>query len=245
MAENSVEKAASIGPAPVSAMVAVVKDIFALLRDFTLFGAAVLLMLFPTTFNSVLTNAGFEEGTFAGLKWKRQLVESDTKIQVAQDTITTLQARNTDLLKALTDAKPGTVNVQQKSELTRLETESKNADESVSQVQASLNATLANNDPLVEKARTAVQVETLPSPAYCYQVDRIKPGRQRFSIHCHSSQSNCETARGPNPRYKQSECAKMTNLNQIAWKPRHPGFMGSWFEFQRESFDPPFPKVEK
>jgi hypothetical protein len=78
---------------PVSAAVALAKDIFALLRDSSLFAVAFLLLAFPATFNAILTSAGFEEGSFAGLKWKRQLFDTDTSLRTAQETIVSLRAQ--------------------------------------------------------------------------------------------------------------------------------------------------------
>src|SRR5229473_515359 len=59
-----------------TAGVALAKDLFAFLRDSSLFAVALLLLVFPATFNAVLTSAGFEEGSFAGLKWKRQFYDT-------------------------------------------------------------------------------------------------------------------------------------------------------------------------
>jgi hypothetical protein len=50
-----------------SKLVALGKDLVALLRDLVLFVLALLLLFFPATLNNVLTNAGFEEGSFVGL----------------------------------------------------------------------------------------------------------------------------------------------------------------------------------
>ena len=46
------------------------KDLFALLRDFSLFLLAALLLLFPAQLNDILMRAGFEEGSVVGFKWK-------------------------------------------------------------------------------------------------------------------------------------------------------------------------------
>ena len=223
--------------------VAIAKDAFALLRDFALFAVAILLLIFPATFNSILTNAGFEEGSFAGLKWKRQFYDTDTALRTAQDTITSLQAQNSDLLKALTESKSGAPDLTQREELAKLASASRATTEAAKQVQVSVGATLATNEPLVEKARAVISVDAPPSTAFCYQEDRLQPGAQRYSVHCHTTLAKCESARGPNPRTKQSVCAEV-NLSGIQWKPRHPGWMGSWFEFRSEPFGTPFPTLQ-
>jgi hypothetical protein len=237
VAENS-----SNAPLSLASGVAVAKDIFALLRDLSLFAVAFLLLVFPGTFNAILTNAGFEEGSFAGLKWKRQFVDTDTALRTAQDTITSLQAQNADLLKALGDVETRAGDAEQKEALTRLRLEGQKTAEAAKQVQASVSATLSTNDPLIEKARTAKLADVPPSPAYCYQEDRLQTGSQRYSVHCHATLARCEAARGPNPRTRQSPC-EAVDLDDARWAPRHPGWMGSWYEFRNEPFGPPFPQV--
>ncbi|MFN2202257.1 MAG: hypothetical protein ACK2UO_13685 [Caldilineaceae bacterium] len=225
-----------------SAGIATAKDLFALLRDSTLFIAALLLLVFPATFNAILTNAGFEEGSFAGLKWKRQFYDTDTALRTAQDTITSLQAQNADLLKALKEQPTAVASVQQREDLAKLEQANEAAAEAAKQVQDSVGATLASNAPLVEKARSVLATDTPPSVGYCYQEDKRVPGTQQYSVHCHTTLERCQTARGPNPRTTQSACVEV-NLAGAPWKPRHPGWMGSWFEFRSEPFGAPFPQL--
>jgi hypothetical protein len=208
----------------------------------SLFAAALLLLVFPATFNSILTNAGFEEGSFAGLKWKRQFFDTDTALRAAQNTITTLQSQNADLLKALADAETPAGDAKQKEELARLRLESQKSAEAVKQVETSVSATLATNEPLIEKARLAKATDLPPSPAYCYQEDRLGTGPQRYSVHCHATLAYCEVARGPNPRTKQSPCVAVA-VDSAQWTPRHPGWMGSWYEFRAEPFGAPFPQI--
>jgi hypothetical protein len=228
---------------PLASGVAIAKDAFALLRDCALFAAAILLLVFPATFNSILTNAGFEEGSFAGLKWKRQFYDTDTALRTAQDTITSLQAQNAELLKAITESKSGTLDAKQRDELEKLASASRATTEAAKQVQASVGATLATNEPLVDKARAVISADAPPSSAFCYQEDKLQAGAQRYSVHCHTTLAKCESARGPNPRTKQSVCAEV-NLSGVQWKPRHPGWMGSWYEFRSEPFAAPFPMLQ-
>src|SRR6266568_1641393 len=86
------------------------KDVVTLLRDAMLLLMAVLLVKWPGTFNNILVNAGFEEGSFAGLKWKKKLSQSDTELVSAQSTIADLKVQNEKLTKALADAKPNNSN---------------------------------------------------------------------------------------------------------------------------------------
>jgi hypothetical protein len=88
-----------------SAVVSLGKDAVALLRDGALFVLAALLIVFPNTFNAILVNAGFEEGSVVGFKWKSKLVESDRTLQKAKATIDELQGKNDQLVAALAEAK--------------------------------------------------------------------------------------------------------------------------------------------
>ena len=74
MADANNSSEAQAEQSQITAAIDVAKNLFALLRDIALAALAVLLLVFPTTFNDRLTQAGFEEGSFAGLKWKAKLV---------------------------------------------------------------------------------------------------------------------------------------------------------------------------
>jgi hypothetical protein len=231
------ERTATGRSSRVASGVAVAKDVFSLLRDSVLFTAALLLLIFPATFNGILTDAGFEEGSFAGLKWKRQFFDTDAALRTAGDTIASLQNQNGDLLKALADAGARDGDATRKAELSKLRLEGRQTAEAAAQVQQSVRATLATNAPLVEKARPTT-TDLPPSQAYCYQ----EYDGERYSLHCHTTQARCDTARGPNPRTKQSSCEAVT-LDGAKWAPRHPGWMGSWYEVRLEPFGTPFPQI--
>src|ERR1041384_8251497 len=86
-----------------SKFIAMGKDSVALLRDLVLFILVLLLLFFPTTFNNLLTNAGFEEGSFVGFKWKPKLLTSDAALKEAQTLITDLREQNGKMSKVLAD----------------------------------------------------------------------------------------------------------------------------------------------
>src|SRR5262245_31809255 len=88
----------------VSRFIGIGKDLVSLLRDGALFVLALLLVAFPGQFNTILVNAGFEEGSVVGFKWKSKLVESNQVLQEAQTQIVTLQGENDKLLKELAAA---------------------------------------------------------------------------------------------------------------------------------------------
>ena len=73
------------------------KDLVAMLRDAMLLLIAVLLIGWPQTINNILVEAGFEEGSFAGLKWKAKLTQSDETLLKAQATIADLIEQNEKL----------------------------------------------------------------------------------------------------------------------------------------------------
>ncbi|MEM6987193.1 MAG: hypothetical protein AAF499_11710 [Pseudomonadota bacterium] len=82
------------------------KDLITLLRDGALLLAFALLFFFPIQFNTILTDAGFEEGSFAGLKWRRDLKTTTDQLAEANARIDALQAENTALAESLRNAQP-------------------------------------------------------------------------------------------------------------------------------------------
>jgi hypothetical protein len=86
-----------------TAAISLGKDFVSLLRDEALFVLAVLLVAFPGQFNSLLVDAGFEESSLVGSKWRSKLVESNHALQEAQATISDLQQKNDELAKALAE----------------------------------------------------------------------------------------------------------------------------------------------
>lgn len=138
-----------------SALVSLGKDFVALLRDLALFVLAVLLLVFPSAFNTVLTNAGFEEGSLVGFKWKSKLIQSDTALKDAQATITDLKAQLDKTSQALADTQAKLNDPSLKDQIAKLEVENKQADIASSKVAASVATTIASNAAFVEKAQNA------------------------------------------------------------------------------------------
>lgn len=102
---NQSQSEPSVETSFVSRIISVGKDLVALLRDSTIFILTVLLIVFPSKFNSILVAAGFEEGSFVGLKWKSNLEVTNEQLDQASEQITVLQSKNDELLKALDVAK--------------------------------------------------------------------------------------------------------------------------------------------
>src|SRR5437588_823927 len=130
-----------------------VKDLVALLRDCGLFVLVLLLLVFPMTFNSVLTRAGFEEGSLVGFKWKSKLVESDQALKEARATITDLKTQLSKTSQALADAQAKLNDPSLKETLVSLEKENKQLNATSSRVETSVANTIASSAPLVEKAQ--------------------------------------------------------------------------------------------
>lgn len=142
---------------PVERFVGVGKDVVVLLRDAALLGLAALLLLFPSSFNDLMVNAGFEEGSIVGFKWKAKLLESDGALKEAQATIAGLKAQLEKTTRALAGAQASTDDEALKSSISRLEAESRQVSASSTQVAQSVRSTIASNAALVEKAQSGVR----------------------------------------------------------------------------------------
>ena len=137
-------------------LIGVGKDAVALLRDLALFVLALLLVIFPTTFNGVLTKAGFEEGSLVGFKWKSKLVESDAALKEARTTITDLKTQLDKTSQALVQAQARLNDPSLKDTLAKLDEENKKLKAASAEVEVSIANTIASNASLVEKAQTAL-----------------------------------------------------------------------------------------
>ncbi len=131
------------------------KDLVAVVRDTAILALGILLILFPTKFNDLLVNAGFEEGNVVGFKWKAKLVESDQALKEAQANITDLAAQNEKLTKALYDVQSKSIDSIEKQRLIELEEENKRLKITSARVEANIQTTIAGNAALVEKAQTS------------------------------------------------------------------------------------------
>jgi hypothetical protein len=129
------------------------KDLVALLRDLALFVLALLLLVFPSTFNNVLSSAGFEEGSFVGFKWKPKLLDSDAALKEAQALITDLRDQNGKMAKALNEVQNKTNDPALKEQLAKLEEANKQLSAASTKVENSVATTIASNASLVEKVQ--------------------------------------------------------------------------------------------
>ncbi|SAL72770.1 Patatin-like phospholipase [Caballeronia terrestris] len=82
-----------------------------------------------------------------------------------------------------------------------------------------------------------------PDSAYCYQEDVRKDGPGRYGVHCHTTRSACESARGPNATRQQSACVA-TDLSAAEGIRYLRGWAGSWYALAAQPFKSPFPPLE-
>lgn len=145
--KGSVEQAISIG-----------KDLFALLRDSSLFVLAILLVFFPTKLNEVLTSAGFEEGSIVGFKWKAHLLDTDDALKAANATIETLQAQLIQANDTLAAANSAVSAGDLKERIKRVEKSGREVAAASVGATAAARSTIASNATLVERAQQSVAV---------------------------------------------------------------------------------------
>lgn len=132
------------------------KDLIGMLRDAMLLVMAVLLIVWPQTINDILVAAGFEEGSFAGMKWKAKLAEADEVLLKSQATISDLRDQNEKLNNTLVEVKPQIASTEVKADIERLEQINSDLNARSAQVQAIVDSTTSTNAMLIQK----IQVST-------------------------------------------------------------------------------------
>lgn len=137
--------------------IAIGKDLFALLRDSSLFLLALLLIFFPVKLNSVLTNAGFEEGSIVGFKWKKQLVDTDDALKSAKATIEALQEQLKQANDALANVVVAVPSGELKQKTQQVERAGRDAILAAEGATEAAGSTIAANASLVERAQMTIQ----------------------------------------------------------------------------------------
>jgi len=135
------------------------KDLFALLRDGSLFLLALMLIFFPKSLNEVLTNAGFEEGSIVGFKWKARLVETDDALKAANTTIESLQQQlkqSNDALAAATAAVPAG---ELREKIQQVEQSGRDVAAATADARQMVVAAIDANALLVEKAQAGLPAD--------------------------------------------------------------------------------------
>ncbi|UWQ38565.1 hypothetical protein K3552_06045 [Leisingera aquaemixtae] len=215
--------------------VSVLKDLVVLLRDLSVIALFAVFLLFPQRLNAILVSAGFEEGSFAGFKWKSKLVEYDATVAELQTALAEAQKVNARLTEALQAAETGPA----EAGSTELQREAELVQQDAAAALETASRTVAGNLQLVEQARAQLQEEAL---RYCYQEDSGKPGPRAFLVACHSTPERCERAK-VNPATRSSPCVAL-DMNTAPWQPSPGGFWGSLFQYGAAPLAAPFPQVE-
>jgi Sec-independent protein translocase protein TatA len=136
--------------------IAIAKDVFALLRDGSLFLLAILLLFFPTKLNNVLTSAGFEEGSIVGFKWKARLVETDDALKSANVTIESLRAQLKQANDTLAAANAAVPSGELKERIQRVEQAGRDVAASSDGATDAARTTIAANAPLVDRVQQSI-----------------------------------------------------------------------------------------
>jgi hypothetical protein len=222
--------------------IAVAKDVFSLLRDSFVFFGLVMLLVFPVALNKILNSAGIVEFNAGFAVWKNSLVTTDAQLKVANDTITSLRATQDKLLAALAVTNAGKPSPAQQSAIAAVRASVQTNDVAARQVQANVQATLRANASLVAKEAPPAATASAP-PGICYQErDPRQPPDKLYSVHCHATKAQCDTARGPNAKTVQTQCVAVA-VSDAQWSPTHGGFLGAWFEYRAQPFPAPFPQL--
>jgi hypothetical protein len=153
MSENKSEPKKGLGDRAANS-VSLGKDLVALLRDSALFILALLLLFFPAAFNTILTKAGFEEGSLVGFKWKAKLIDADAALKEARVIIADLKSQLEKTSLALSEAQRSPNDPSVRERLVKLQEENKQLNATTTKVEASVATTIASSAQLVEKAQT-------------------------------------------------------------------------------------------
>lgn len=83
-------------------------DFVKFLKELSIPFVLILIFFYPSTLNEVLVNAGFEEGSVAGFKWKTKLAESNDNIRDLKNQVERLDTQNKTLLKTINETQATT-----------------------------------------------------------------------------------------------------------------------------------------
>lgn len=131
--------------------IALAKDFVILLRDSAIILLAVLLIMFPNTFNSIMVNAGFQEGSLVGFTWKSNLVDSNDALEQANKSIESLKEENDLLVLALEEAKAQLNDGDLKKKLNTLRDKNLSLKIETDAVQKGVLQVIESNEPVIEK----------------------------------------------------------------------------------------------
>ncbi|HMI06049.1 MAG TPA: hypothetical protein VK528_00780 [Flavobacterium sp.] len=132
------------------------KDLVAMLRDLFLLVILLLLLIFPGRLNSVFIQAGFEEGTIVGMKWKKGITNANIQVNEAKLTIVNLTKKLDSVTLMLEEAKKTVSDPVLIKKITQIGESSKELQSASFKTQASLRNMIEGNAALVRNAQIAV-----------------------------------------------------------------------------------------
>jgi len=143
-----------------SSLITAGKDLLTLLRDSSVFTLTFLLFFYPKTLNTILTEAGFEEGSLVGFKWKAKIADTTDALNEARATINDLKDQLDKASKALAAAQTKFNDPELKDKLTKLEKENDRLSATSSEVRDTVANTIASNSTIVEKVQESNESAT-------------------------------------------------------------------------------------
>lgn len=132
------------------------KDVVSTLRDTLLLILGVLLIAFPSQFNTILVEAGFEEGSVVGFKWKSSLVKTDQALKDIRANNTDLIKQNQRLSQALKLAETQLDDKKEKKKIEKILLDNHNLKLASETIEKNVNQTITSNAKLVEKAELSI-----------------------------------------------------------------------------------------
>jgi hypothetical protein len=138
-----------------AAAISLGKDLVSFLRDGALFLPAVLLVVAPVRFNSMLAKAGFVEGTLGGFKWQ-SVVQSSRALEDTRTTISDLQGKNEELAKVLEEISSKINDPALAKRIAKFEADNRTLKDTTRQTQSTVSQAIESNAPLAEKALAVV-----------------------------------------------------------------------------------------
>jgi hypothetical protein len=110
------------------------------------------LIRWPETFNKILVDAGFDEGSFAGLHWKSKVIQGDVSLLKSRADIADLKDQDKMLIDVLSKVKSlGSPEV--KAEIDKLDKLNTQLVASSAKVQESVENTISANSRLVQNTQ--------------------------------------------------------------------------------------------
>ncbi|MDD2725387.1 MAG: hypothetical protein PHH59_15380 [Methylovulum sp.] len=133
--------------------ISISKEISSLFKELILLSLFIMLLIWPENFNSLLTRAGFEEGSVVGFKWKKQLDNTNNDLNGAKQIIEDLKLRINAANDVLKKVHASTNDAELKKELEYLVGKNEEASQAASTADTSIARTLQSNEPLITLAQ--------------------------------------------------------------------------------------------